>query len=91
MAIGTSILLLAVGAILRFAVSYTMSGFSIHTIGVILMIVGALGLVLGLTLWGPWSYRSRTSRRVVSQTAGLPPTVQQETVEHEQPPRAVGY
>jgi protein-S-isoprenylcysteine O-methyltransferase Ste14 len=54
MGIGTSILLIAVGAILRFAVSVHTSGFSIHTIGVILMVVGVVGLLISLlwmTLW----------------------------------------
>jgi hypothetical protein len=50
MALGTSLLLIAIGAILRFAVSVTAHGFSIHTIGIILMIVGAVGLVVSL-LW----------------------------------------
>lgn len=50
MGLGTSILLIAIGAILRFAVSVTAHGFSIHTIGVILMIVGAVGVLLSL-LW----------------------------------------
>lgn len=50
MTFGTSIFLIAVGAVLRFAVSVSTSGFSIQTIGVILMIVGALGLVLSF-LW----------------------------------------
>ncbi|HEX4483984.1 MAG TPA: DUF6458 family protein [Solirubrobacteraceae bacterium] len=48
MPLGTSIFLLAVGAILRYAVTATVSGISITTIGLILMIVGALGLVLSL-------------------------------------------
>jgi hypothetical protein len=51
---GTSLLLIAVGAILRFAVSVTTSGFNIHTIGVILMIVGAVGLVISLFFWSSW-------------------------------------
>jgi hypothetical protein len=54
MALGTSLVLIAVGAILRFAVSVTTHGFSIHTIGVILMIVGGVGLLISLlwmTLW----------------------------------------
>jgi protein-S-isoprenylcysteine O-methyltransferase Ste14 len=54
MGIGTSIFLIAVGAILRFAVSVHASGFSIHTIGVILMVVGVIGLLISLlwmTLW----------------------------------------
>ncbi|HEY1690324.1 MAG TPA: hypothetical protein VGF95_15830 [Solirubrobacteraceae bacterium] len=59
MSIGTSILLLAVGAILRFAVSVTTTGFSIHTVGVILMIAGAVGLVLSLLWLAVWSDRRR--------------------------------
>lgn len=54
MGIGVSIFLIAVGAVLRFAVSVTARGFSIHTIGVILMVVGAIGLLLALlwtTIW----------------------------------------
>jgi hypothetical protein len=48
MPLGTSIFLIAVGAILRYAVTATVSGISITTIGLILMIVGAIGLVLSL-------------------------------------------
>ena len=48
MQIGTSILLIAAGAILRFAVSATTTGFNLQSIGLILMIVGALGLVLSV-------------------------------------------
>jgi hypothetical protein len=48
MPLGTSIFLLALGAILRYAVTATVSGISITTVGLILMIVGALGLVLSL-------------------------------------------
>jgi sulfite exporter TauE/SafE len=54
MGIGTSILLIAVGAILRFAVNVHSSGFNIHSAGVILMIVGAIGLlvsILWMTIW----------------------------------------
>jgi len=48
MGIGTSILLIAVGAILKWAVSATVSGISIHTIGTILLVVGVLGLLISL-------------------------------------------
>ena len=48
MSLGVSIFLLVVGAILAFAVDVTTSGFSINTVGIILMIAGALGLVLSL-------------------------------------------
>ena len=47
-ALGISLILIAVGAILAFAVTATASGVAIPTIGVILMIVGAIGLVMSL-------------------------------------------
>jgi hypothetical protein len=48
--IGTSLFLIAVGAILKFAVHKHVQGIDIHTVGVILMVVGVVGLVLGLFL-----------------------------------------
>ena len=48
MGIGTSIVLIAVGAILKWAVTATVSGVSIHTIGTILLIVGIIGLIISL-------------------------------------------
>jgi hypothetical protein len=48
MGIGTSLLLIAVGAILRFAVTAEVSGIEISTIGVILMVVGVLGLLISV-------------------------------------------
>jgi hydrogenase-4 membrane subunit HyfE len=50
MTIGTSIFLIALGAILKFAVNASVAGISIQTAGVILMVAGALGLVIGLFL-----------------------------------------
>ena len=50
MTLGLSLLALAVGAILRFAVHASVSGISIGTVGVILMVVGAVGLTLGVWL-----------------------------------------
>jgi hypothetical protein len=50
MTIGTSIFLIAVGAILKFAVTATVAGIEIQTVGVILMVAGAIGLVIGLFL-----------------------------------------
>ncbi len=55
MGIGVSIFLLAVGAILAFAVSMEpVAGISIDTIGIILMVVGALGIVLSMVFWSSW-------------------------------------
>jgi hypothetical protein len=50
MRIGTALVLIAIGAILRFAVSVDADGFNINTIGLILMIVGAVGLVIALVM-----------------------------------------
>jgi hypothetical protein len=54
MGIGTGIFFLAVGAILRFAVTTTTKGVNIQTVGDILMIVGALGILLSLLFWNSW-------------------------------------
>ncbi|MCU1351974.1 MAG: hypothetical protein JWM05_1183 [Acidimicrobiales bacterium] len=48
MSIGASVFLIAVGAILRFAVTETVSGVSLGTVGMILMIAGAIGLLASL-------------------------------------------
>jgi hypothetical protein len=59
MTVGTSILLIAVGAILKFAVHTSVSGLSIQTIGVILMVAGVVGLVLSLFWLTMWRDRRR--------------------------------
>ena len=57
MGIGTSLFLIAIGAILKYAVTAHVAGVDIHTVGVILMVVGAVGFVLGLYLLtrGRWT------------------------------------
>ena len=50
MTIGMSLLLIAVGAILKFATHLHLVGIDLHTVGVILMAVGIFGLLLGLFL-----------------------------------------
>jgi hypothetical protein len=50
MRIGASLFLIAVGAILKFAVTRHVNGIDVGTVGVILMVVGALGLILVLVL-----------------------------------------
>jgi hypothetical protein len=50
MYIGTSIFLIALGAILKFAVTATVAGFNIQTAGVILIVVGLLGLIASFLL-----------------------------------------
>jgi uncharacterized protein DUF6458 len=59
MTIGGAIFLIAVGAILYFATNLHVAHISIDTVGLILMIAGAAGLVLGLAQQMIWSRRSR--------------------------------
>lgn len=61
MALGTALFLIAVGAILRFAVTASTSAVNIHTVGVILMIVGGVGLLVSLFWMVVWSDRRRTT------------------------------
>ena len=64
MRIGAGLLLIAVGAILRFGISTVSThGVAIHTIGDILMIVGVLGVVLWLVVSAPWGGRQRPAYR----------------------------
>jgi membrane protein implicated in regulation of membrane protease activity len=65
MGIGVGLFLVAIGAVLTFAVDATVSGVNIHTVGVILMIVGILGIVIDLAIFAP-------RRRTVSTTQTTP-------------------
>jgi hypothetical protein len=66
MGIGVSLFLIAAGAILDFAVTVRTSGFNLNTMGVILMIVGGIGLLWSLLMWGFWN-ESRRGDRVVTR------------------------
>ncbi len=72
MGIATSIVVFAVGAILRFATTVHTTNFNIHTIGVILMAVGAIGFVVSIIFWSTWGGfgGTRRSRRVYRQADG---------------------
>lgn len=55
MGVGVSLLLIAVGAILTFAVTVSNShGVDWYTVGIILMVVGGLGLLASLIFWSSW-------------------------------------
>ena len=54
MGISLSLLLTAAGAVLIWAVNATVSGVNIHTVGVILLIVGIVGFVSSLVFWSSW-------------------------------------
>lgn len=55
MGIGVSLVLIAVGAVLAFAVTATLQGLDITVVGVILMIVGGFGLVISMLFWASWA------------------------------------
>jgi len=54
MGISVSLILIAVGAILTWAVTATTNGIDLNVVGVILMIVGAAGLILSMIFWSSW-------------------------------------
>ena len=54
MGISLSILLVAVGAVLTWAVTAEAQGININAVGVILMIVGGIGLLVSLAFWSSW-------------------------------------
>ena len=70
MYIGTSIFLIAVGAILKFAVTATVEGVEVQTVGVILMVVGVIALVISLMEQMIWADRRRA--RVVEPEVAPP-------------------
>jgi len=53
--IGVSLILIAVGAVLAWAVHVSSSGFNVHTVGYILLIVGIIGALLSLVFWSSWA------------------------------------
>jgi hypothetical protein len=73
MTIGTSIVLIAIGAILKYAVTAHVSGIDLQTVGTILMIVGILGLILSLLYTFAWSSGARRRRDPYYDDAPPPP------------------
>jgi hypothetical protein len=65
MGIGTSLFLIAVGAILRYAVSDAVDGVDLSTVGLILMIVGVVGLVITLVYPSLWARQRGPRERTV--------------------------
>jgi len=54
--------MIAAGAIMTWAVTATVAGLNIHTVGIILMVVGAAGLVLSVIFWSSWGGFGSTNR-----------------------------
>ena len=63
MGIGVGLILIAVGAILAFAVHHHANGFDINTIGYILLAVGAFGILISMIFWSSWAGPGYFARR----------------------------
>ena len=79
MGIGASVFLIAIGAILAFAVNLTVSGLDLSTIGVILMVVGAIGLVVTMLAFGGGGWGGR---RTVVEDDYVEPAGRRRVVEY---------
>ena len=73
MGIGVSIFLIALGAILAFAVSAEVAGLDIQTVGWILLAVGLVGLVLSMIFWSSWGGPGNWGRRRATYVEDGPP------------------
>ena len=80
MGIVPSLIVVAIGAILSFAINVTNShGFNLNTIGVILMVVGGIGFLLSCVFWSTWGGFHGTTGTV----GGAAVTTRRETVVRE--------
>jgi beta-lactamase regulating signal transducer with metallopeptidase domain len=86
MGTGVSLILIAAGAILAWAVNVNTTGFNVNTIGYILLVVGIVGLVLSLVFWSSWGGPGFASRRRRTVTDTGPDGTTQRTVveDHDQ-------
>lgn len=73
MSTGTCIALIALGAILRYAVTTTQThGINVHVVGLIVLLAGVLGLLLSLLVWSPLNPNRRRSARATRYDDGRP-------------------
>jgi hypothetical protein len=63
MGLPVSLILIAVGAVLAWAVSVETNGFNVNTIGYILLVVGIIGAILSMVFWSSWAGPGYWSRR----------------------------
>jgi len=91
MGIGASLFLIAVGAILAFAVHVHTTGFDVNTIGVILMIIGLVGILISLLFWSSWGgFHSRRTVVVDRQPRRMvEDDVPRRVVENDTPRRRI--
>ena len=74
MSTGTCIALIAIGAILRYAVTAKHThGVNVHVVGLIVLLAGVLGLLLSLLVWSPLNPNRRRSGQPAGYDSGPPP------------------
>jgi hypothetical protein len=72
MGLGVSLILIAVGAVLAWAVEAEVSGLDVQTVGWILLVVGAIGALLSLVFWSSWAGPGYARRRETIVDDGAP-------------------
>jgi hypothetical protein len=72
MGFGVSLILVAIGAILTWAVTAEVSGVDIQVVGVILMVVGIVGFLLSLVFWSSWGGPAAVGRRRTTYVEDAP-------------------
>ena len=73
MGLGVSLILIAAGAILTWAVTATVSGVDVQAVGVVLLVVGIIGGVLSMIFWSTWAGPGYFSRRRTTYVDEGPP------------------
>jgi Domain of unknown function (DUF6458) len=73
MGLGVGLFLIAIGAVLAWAVNVHTSGVDLNTIGYILLVVGTIGVLLSLIFWSSWAGPGYWSRRRTYVDEGPPP------------------
>jgi len=85
MGIVPSLVLIAAGAILTWAVTATVNGIDLNAVGIILMIVGGVGLVLSLIFWSSWFGPGYWGHQRTVYTDGARPATRRTTVVDDDP------
>ncbi len=70
MGLGVSLILIAAGAVMAWAVHVNTSGFNIHTVGYILLVVGIIGGLVSMIFWSSWAgpgYFTRSRRTSIDE------------------------
>jgi hypothetical protein len=89
MSTGTCIALIALGAILRYAVTTTQThGINVHVVGLIVLLAGVLGLLLSLLVWSPLNANRRRTARATRYDDGraVPQVVEERRTYRDQAP-----